>query len=242
VDRPRLLLVPAFTELEWGIRPLLEKWADVISFDLPGVGTEPPADRLDRQIVVERALEKLDRIGWRSCFVVGDGWGIATAVQIAVARPDAVLGLALGHTKLSYRRQGERAPFNAEVVAALTELVDKDHEQFLRYGITQATGGSIDEQQAAEMVGRFPRAMIRAGWEAVTRDDIDIGELLAHVECPLLFAKHEGCLGSTDEGFEDAAAAFPEARTISVPDAPVASEEFAEALREFCSAVQPADP
>jgi len=38
------------------------------------------------------------------------------------------------------------------------------------------------------------------------------------------------------------AAAFPTARTISVPDAPVASEEFAEALREFCSAVQPADP
>jgi hypothetical protein len=92
------------------------------------------------------------------------------------------------------------------------------------------------------MVGRFPRAMIRAGWEAVTRDDVDIGELLAQVECPLLFAKHEGCLGSTDEGFEDAAAAFPEARTISVPDAPVASGEFAEALREFCSAVQPADP
>jgi hypothetical protein len=159
-----------------------------------------------------------------------------------VARPDAVLGLALGHTKLSYRRQGDRAPFNAEVVAALTELVDKDHEQFLRYGITQATGGSIDEQQAAEMVGRFPRAMIRAGWKAVTRDDVDIGELLAQVECPLLFAKHEGCLGSTDEGFEDASAAFPEARTISVPDAPVASAKFAEALREFCSAVQPADP
>jgi hypothetical protein len=67
------------------------------------------------------------------------------------------------------------------------------------------------------MVGRFPRAMIRAGWEAVTRDDVDIGELLAQVECPLLFAKHEGCLGSTDEGFEDAAAAFPQARTISVP-------------------------
>jgi pimeloyl-ACP methyl ester carboxylesterase len=137
VDRPRLLLVPAFTELEWGIRPLLEEWADVISFDLPGVGAEPPANRLDRQIVVERALEKLDRLGWRSCFVVGDGWGIATAVQIAVARPDAVLGLALGHTKLSYRRQGDRAPFNAEVVAALAELVDKDHEQFLRYGITR---------------------------------------------------------------------------------------------------------
>jgi hypothetical protein len=119
-------------------------------------------------------------------------------------------------------------------VAALTALIDKDHEQFLRYGITQATGGSIDEDQAAKMVARFPRDMIRAGWDAVTRDDVDIGALLARVECPLLFAKHQGCLGSTDEGFEDAAAAFPEARTIAVTDAPLASEEFAEALREFC--------
>ena len=36
--RPRLLLVPSFTELEWGIRPELEEWAEVVSFDCPGVG------------------------------------------------------------------------------------------------------------------------------------------------------------------------------------------------------------
>jgi pimeloyl-ACP methyl ester carboxylesterase len=239
VHRPRLLLVPEFTELEWAIRPQLEEWAEVASFDLPGVGNEPPAERLDRQAVVERALEKLDRRGWQSCFVVGDGWGIASAVQIPLARPEAVLGLALGHAKLSFRGEGERAPINAEVVAALTELIDKDHEQFLRFGITQATGGSIDEDQAAKMIERFPRELIRAGWEAVTRDDVDIGELLAQVECPLLFAKHEGCLGSTDEGFEDAAAAFPQAKTISVTEAPLTSEAFAEALREFCSGSAP---
>jgi pimeloyl-ACP methyl ester carboxylesterase len=235
VKRPRLLLVPEFTELEWAIRPLLDEWAEVISFDLPGVGDEPPAEWLNRQAVVERALEKLDRRGWQSCFVVGDSWGIASAVQIPLRRPEAVLGLALGHTKLSFRREGERAPINGEVVAALTELIDKDHEQFLRFGITQATGGSIDEDRAAKMVERFPRELLRSGWEAVTRNDVDIGELLARVECPLLFAKHEGCLGSTDEGFEDAVAAFPAARTITVADAPLATEEFAEALREFCS-------
>jgi pimeloyl-ACP methyl ester carboxylesterase len=233
-ERPRLLLVPEFTELEWTIKPLLEEWAEVLAFDLPGVGDEPPAERLDRRAVVERAQQKLDQRGWESCFVAADSWGTASAVQVAVARPEAVKGLALGHAKLSYRREGERAPINAEIVAALTALIDKDHEQFLRYGITQATGGSIDEDQAAKMVARFPRDMIRAGWDAVTRDDVDIGALLARVECPLLFAKHQGCLGSTDEGFEDAAAAFPEARTIAVTDAPLASEEFAEALREFC--------
>ena len=31
----------------------------------------------------------------------------------------------------------------------------------------------------------------------------------SRLDCPLLFAKHEGCLASTDEGFEDVAATFP---------------------------------
>ena len=40
---PRLLLVPSFTELEWGIKPSLEGWADVATFDAPGIGdTEIP--------------------------------------------------------------------------------------------------------------------------------------------------------------------------------------------------------
>jgi hypothetical protein len=38
------------------------------------------------------------------------------------------------------------------------------------------------------------------------------------------------------------AAAFPGGEDDLGPEAPVASEKFAEALREFCSAVQPADP
>jgi hypothetical protein len=54
---------------------------------------------------------------------------------------------------------------------------------------------------------------------------------------PLLFAKHEGCLASTDEGFEDAAATFPQARLLSVTDAPLTSPEFAEALRAVCKDV-----
>ena len=40
----RILLVPSLTELEWPIRPLIEEWAEVASFDAPGVGDEPPAE------------------------------------------------------------------------------------------------------------------------------------------------------------------------------------------------------
>jgi pimeloyl-ACP methyl ester carboxylesterase len=109
--RPRLLLVPEFTELEWAqIRPQLEEWAEVASFDLPGVGVEPPARELDRETIARRGLEELDRQGWDRCFVASDGWGIASAARLALRRPDAVLGTALGHAKLSHRREGDRAP------------------------------------------------------------------------------------------------------------------------------------
>ncbi|MGH2960572.1 MAG: alpha/beta fold hydrolase [Solirubrobacterales bacterium] len=237
--RPRLLLVPEFTEVEWDqIRPLLEEWAEVASYDPPGVGGEPESDTFDRSAIVRRGLEEVDRRRWEQFFVASDSWGIASAVPLAAARPEAIDGLALGHAKLSFRRDGPRAPLNAGVHEAMTELVKTDHEQFLRYGAVQATGGSINEEQAERMIKRFPRELMQRGWAMITRDDADLGEPLAKLDCPLLFAKHEGCLGSTEEGFEDAATAFPQATTISVRAAPLASPAFAEALRQFCLAAK----
>jgi len=237
-QRPRLLLVPEFTELEWsGIRPQLEEWAEVASYDPPGVGEEPRAERLDRQVIVDRGLEELDRRDWERYFIATDSWGIPSALELALARPEAVLGVALGHAKLSHRREGERAPVNAAVYEALTELIRTDHEAFIRHGIAQATGGSISEDLAERMIERFPRDLLVAGWETITREDADIWELIAQLDCPLLFARHVGCLGSTQEGFDDAVAAFPRAKTVAVEDAPLGSVEFADALRGFCLAV-----
>jgi pimeloyl-ACP methyl ester carboxylesterase len=235
VSRPRLLLVPEFTEVEWSqIRPRIEEWAEVASYDPPGVGDEPPSESFDRAAIVQRGLDELDRRGWEHCFVASDSWGIASAVMLAAARPAAIDGLALGHAKLTFRRDGERAPLNAGVFEAMTELLNTDHEQFLRYGAVQATGGSIDEEQAEKMIDRFPRELMQRGWEMITRDDVDLREPLERLDCPLLFSKHAGCLGSTEEGFEDAVAAFPRAQTVSTEAAPLASPEFADALREFC--------
>ena len=73
----------------------------------------------------------------------------------------------------------------------------------------QAAGGYVDEEQAERMIKRFPRDLLQRGWEMITRDDVGIGAFLSRLDCPVLFAKHEGCLASTDEGFEDAAATFP---------------------------------
>src|SRR5437773_1831430 len=115
-DRPRLLLVPLLTEIEWLIRPELEEWAEVASFDAPGVGDEPPAKTFGRDAIAQRALEEIDRRGWDSCVVVADGSAMATAMHLAGARPKTVQALALGHARLSDEMEGERAPRNKEII------------------------------------------------------------------------------------------------------------------------------
>jgi hypothetical protein len=241
MGRPRLLLVPEFTELTWTIKPRLEQWAEVASYDPPGVGEEPmPAGDVSaftRHVIAERGLAELERVGWDRFFLLADGWAIPVAVSIAERRSGSVLGMALGHASVEIRREGERPTISPAVYEAMSQLVRQDREAFLRYGIAQSTGGSVSEELAERMVERFPKDLVEAGWNAVTADDERFGKRLRQLDLPLLLAKHEGCLMSTDEGFEDAVKALPGAKVISVPAAPSTSEEFAAAVREFCGEV-----
>jgi pimeloyl-ACP methyl ester carboxylesterase len=251
--RPRLLLVPPFTEVQWMIRPELEEWAEVGAYDPPGVGEEPlpagltldpemPDDerrealRRWREAGAERGLAEVDHLGWDRFFVVMDGEGIPTGVRIARMRPDAVQGLAIGHAALARTTEGERPAVNKEVMAAMGELLRTDTESFIRYGITQATAGSVPEEVATQMVERFPNSeiVIRV-WELLGSEPEPIEDDLVALGKPLLLAEHVGCLGSTPEGFEDIVNRFPEAITVSCPEACSVSPAFVEALREFCS-------
>jgi pimeloyl-ACP methyl ester carboxylesterase len=241
VSRPRILLCPQFTEVEWAIAARLSEWAEVATYDAPGVGDEPmPGDqtRLDRGLVVQRALQELDRLEWDAYFVAGDAWGTATALKVAAARPEPVLGLALGHASLDYETAGDQPTVNGELTAAMTQLLRTDYDSFVRYGITQFTQGGFDEDTAGRMVERFPPADVAAQiWEMHVHETEQVGELLAALDKPLLLAQHDGCLVFTAEGYERAAAAFPDAHLARVNGTPPTSDEFAAALREFCESV-----
>jgi pimeloyl-ACP methyl ester carboxylesterase len=247
VPQARILLCPQFTEVEWAIAPQISAWAEVATFDAPGVGDEPVSgdgpERFTRELVVQRALQEIDRKGWDSYFVAGDAWGTATAARVAVARPEQVLGLALGHASLNYGTEGERPAVNGELVAAMTQLLRTNYEAFVRYGIVQFTQGQsaeggFDEEMAERMVARFPPMEVAASvWEMQVGRPEPIGELLAEFAKPLLLAEHRGCLPFTAEGYEDAVAAFPMAHTASAQRPPTASDEFAAALRDFCAEV-----
>jgi hypothetical protein len=237
LTQPRLLLVPHVTELEWVIKPELEEWAQVATFDVPGVGAEPPVEPLDRQAIIDRALVEVDRRGWDSYTVVCDGSALPTGVRVAHARRGAVEAMALGHARLSNRMEGERPTVNKEVTEAFAQLAETNYRDFIRYGLTQLTHGSIGDELAARMLDRIPIELGRAVVEMNVRDPEPFEHLIREIDVPLLFAKHEGCLGSTDEGFEDAVAAFPTARVVSAPEAPSVSSDFARALRQFCEQV-----
>lgn len=256
MTRPRILLVPSFTELEWGIRPALEDWADVASLDMPGVGEEElPFDpqlhvsrasvqlRQWREAAVARSLAEVDRRGWDDFFVVTDASGCPTAVGVATARRESVLGLAMGHAALSRATTGERAPERPEVWDVLRQLARQGNEAFVRYGIAQATRGATDEETARRMIERFPdMETVAAMLEALASAPEPIGEELRALDRPLLLAKHEGCLGSTDEGFEDIVAAFPDAKTVICPEACTSSAAFADAIRTFCEEIAAVAP
>ena len=242
VRTTRILLVPEFSELEWTIRPQLEQWAEVASYDSPGVGSESvPDEELERMAgdaahrrarVAERGLEEVQRRGWERFVVVADGGGNPSACLVASARPEAVAGIALGHACLSLEHEGARAPIHAEVQAALLNLVDRDREEFVRHAMTQLTGGSYDEELAGQMLERVPLNLLTRGW--LRGGDEPGDRLIGELDIPLLLVKHEDCLMFTEEGYEDAVRALPRGLTGAVSDKPSVSGEFAELLREFC--------
>jgi pimeloyl-ACP methyl ester carboxylesterase len=231
----RLLLVPWLSELEWQIKPLLQGWAEVASFDAPGVGEESPVGQPTREAIATRGLAELDRLGWDRCIVVADEFGVGTAVALASKRPEAISGLALGHACLSHCLEGDRPPINASVYEAFMQTARTNYRTFARH-LTQVSRGGYNDQLADQWVRRVPTHVALSYYAGVTTAERPFGELLEELNIPLLFAEHEGCIMFTPEGFADAAAAFPTAKTVSDEVKPTASERFAVALRSFCEA------
>ena len=229
----RLLIVPQLTELEWPIKPLLEEWAEVAIYDAPGVGDEPPVERFGPAAVARRGLEELDRRAWDRCVVVADEYAAMAAVRLLTARPEAVVGLALGHACLSNRVDGPRPPIDPAVQAALAQLFHASYATCM-YSLAQASKGSYDDEFVDRYLKRVPRELYAYFYGAPTPPSEPLEESLRAYGVPMLFAKHEDCLLHTAEGYEDAVAAFPAARTVAVREKPSTSPAFAEALRFFC--------
>jgi hypothetical protein len=239
MERPRLLLVPNLTEIEWVIRSLLEDWAEVASYDAPGVGDEPPVDDFGSKAIAQRGLVELERRGWESCIVVADEFGVAAAVSLAMDAPDVVQAMAVGHARLTNAIEGERAALNREVYSGCTSLIQNDPRTFVHQFFRMTGGEMMDGGYGDEMVEeyrrRVPVELMLPFWETRPQEGRHIGDGLRQMRVPLLLAQHKGCLLYTDEGFEEAVEALPNARSVKVDDKPSTSREFARVLHTFCT-------
>lgn len=237
MNRPRLLLIPGYSELEWTIRPQLEEWADVATFDAPGVGDEPPPTGQITDAVADRAAAELDRRGWQSFVVAADEYAIAPAIQFASARRDAVEGLALGHACLNFRPDGDPPAVNAEVRSAFVQVAELDDRTLMRH-LTQITQGFYGDELADQMLERIPAGVAQTYVRESMADQGDwIGDALRDLAKPLLLAEHDPCLLFTREGYLAAVEALPAAMTVTCSEKPTVSPAFAQALRRFCEKI-----
>jgi hypothetical protein len=239
-DRPRLLLVPQLTELEWLIKPQLAEWAEVASYDAPGVGDEPAVEDFGSEAVARRGIEEIERRGWDHFFVAADEFGVAAATSVALTFRDRVDGIALGHARLANSLEGERPAVNKQMHEACVSLMRTDYRMFVHQlfkltGGEGATGGFTGDDLVKAYIERVPVELDLPFWERRAFEGERIAERLEQLRgVPMLLAQHRGCLLFTREGFDDAVAAFPEARAVDCPVKPGTSPEFADALREFC--------
>jgi hypothetical protein len=244
MSRPRLLLVPQLTEIEWVIRPMLEEWAEVATYDAPGVGDEPPVEDFGSTAIARRGLEELERRGWDSCVVVSDEFGVAAAAHLVDEAGNVVSGFAAGHARLSNAIDGADAPVNREVHLGCAAMIKSDPRTFV-HQFFRMTGGELMEggygdEMVEEYRRRVPDELMLHFWESRPREGGHIGETLRRTGVPLLLAQHKGCLLYTDEGFEAATDALPRARTVRLEDKPSTSVQFARALAAFCTEQVPA--
>ena len=241
MDRPRLLLVPMLTELEWVIKPQLDEWADVASYDAPGIGDEPPTDDPGSKATARRGLEKADRLGWDRFVVVADEFGVVAASHLAAAAGERVHGLAIGHARLSNSADGSRPAVNSQVLQGVQSMIRTDNRMFVQqlFKMTrgEASEGGYQEDLVDEYVRRVPLDETARFYMSRLEEGASLAERLAGLGIPMLLAQHKECLLFTQEGFEDAVAAFPEARVTGYYDKPSTSPDFSADLREFCASL-----
>jgi pimeloyl-ACP methyl ester carboxylesterase len=244
--RSQILLVPSWTEVQWAIKPRLEEWADVASYDPPGVGGEPPAEGRLPEAIVARGAAEIERRGWTSCIVAGDDFGSVFATLVAAAQRPRVAGLALGHACLQYRLTGPRPTMHEEIMNVGRRLLDVDFRAFIRQDVgvwdsrADYSADSADEL-VQEMVNRVPREIAVRLMEELETGIEDAGAslepFLRELDLPLLLCQHKDCVVFTAHGFEDFVEAFPDAPTVATPESPCLSEDFADALREFAESL-----
>ena len=233
--RQRILYVPIFAAFEARqFAELVAEWADVESFDTPGTGARADEDPGGFEQVAGAGAQRLDELGWDSCVVVCDSGAQAPGSELA-ARDPRVRGVGLGHAALRYDQEGPQPTLSPGVNSATRQLLDTDYRSFGR-ALTQVTQGALDDEWVDTFLAEVPHAAARARITKLVNGTALASRLVGE-DLELVLGRHVGCMLWTSEGFDEAAAALPEATTVDCENVPIADPAFHAALRELCGRV-----
>lgn len=156
------------TELEAGHSP--------IAFDRPGHGRSGGLDSLGSvPAMADHALGLLDGYGLARAVLVGEGLGVAVALELAAAAPDRVAGLVLiGGAASSWDLAGE-----IESLAAIT--AGRARREFDRSGYASETDRSVYQKAFGVWVKTDPRATLG---DRRAQADWSLGDRSASITAP----------------------------------------------------------
>jgi hypothetical protein len=230
----RILFVPIFGAFEATVfTEQAASWAEVASFDGPGAGSRRDQAVGEIEDVAAAGSERLDELGWERCVLACDSHAQAAGVELALA-DRRVAGVAISHAAARYTSGGERPALSPGVLGAAAQLLESDLRSFGR-ALTQLTQGTIDEYWVDRFLEAVPRETARARTSQLAGRELT--SRLVDWDGEVVLGLHDGCLMWTREGFEDAASAVPEARTVECDGVPLADPRFADAIRELCARV-----
>ena len=215
MPRPRDAADADPAEVEWKIRPLLEEWAEVASFDAPGRRRGARGRVLRRRRSSTAGVAELERLGWdelragrrrgRRRAGGADRGRAAGGHRGARPRP---------RRPCRCRSDGDAAPINGDVIEAvdadranrLPQLrpgADADHPARLRRRAGRALHGAGPARASSRPTSRAARRRRERGPGADP-------SLARRADAA---GRAQGLPDVDSDGFEDIAAAFPEATT-----------------------------
>ena len=214
MSRPHLLYVPLSAAREGAPVTALADWADVASFDAPGVGTNQGLELRGVAGVVDAARARLDELGWDTCGIVCDSHAQAAAIELALAEPDRVKGIFIGHAAARYTVSGPRPALNPGVRDVAQKLLDTNYRAFAR-AVTQMTRGLSDEALVDAWIAEVPHPVARDIFGDLMQNEPELVSRLAGSDLAIVLGKHRDCVIWAPEAFADACDAVPDATAVS---------------------------
>jgi hypothetical protein len=216
---------------------LAAEWADVESFDTPGVGSRREEQPGGVPGAAAAAAERLDELGWDRCAVVCDSHAQAAGIELTLSEPGRVGAIFVSHAAARYSATGPRPALNPSVHEAAGRLLETDYRSFAR-AITQMSQGEMGDDFVERWYELVPRQAAARMLLGMAETEPELVRRLAGTQIPVVLGRHKGCVVWTEEGFQDAVEAVPAARTVVCDGIPARDPRFLAEVREISAGLR----